>query len=130
MDLRQLKHIMKEFEASSIHKMEIIEKDFTVKLEKPSFNDVNNGQGNNVSNEVINKDNKEVSKASEQINNNVLIKAPLVGVFYESPSPDSDPFVKINQKVNKGDVVCIIEAMVLLRKYMLKTQIWSSLARF
>ncbi len=37
--------------------------------------------------------------------------APLVGTFYESPSPDSDPFVAIDDPVKKGDVICIVEAM-------------------
>lgn len=39
------------------------------------------------------------------------ISAPIVGVFYAAPSPDSEPYVKVGQKVRKGDVVCIIEAM-------------------
>jgi len=40
-----------------------------------------------------------------------LIKAPLVGTFYSSPSPDLEPYVKAGDKVTKGMVVCIIEAM-------------------
>ncbi len=116
MDLRQLKHIMKEFESSSIQKMEIIEKDFTVKLEKPSFNDANNGQSNTLQKEPAVQSVEQKSNVTEQVNNNVLVKAPLVGVFYESPSPDSDPFVTINQKVNKGDVIFIIEAMKVMNE--------------
>lgn len=50
---------------------------------------------------------------SEIIDFNKLneVRSPLVGVFYATPSPDSPPFVKIGQKVRKGDVLCIIEAM-------------------
>ena len=44
------------------------------------------------------------------------IKSPMVGVFYTSPSPDTKPFVEIGQKVKKGDVVCIIEAMKLMNE--------------
>ena len=44
------------------------------------------------------------------------IKSPMVGVFYASPSPDAKPFVEIGQKVKKGDVVCIIEAMKLMNE--------------
>lgn len=44
------------------------------------------------------------------------IKSPIVGTFYESVSPDSDPFVNVGQKVNKGEVVCIIEAMKLMNE--------------
>ena len=39
------------------------------------------------------------------------ISAPIVGVFYAAPSPESEPYVHVGQKVKKGDVVCIIEAM-------------------
>ena len=44
------------------------------------------------------------------------IKSPMVGVFYTSPSPDTKPFVEIGQRVKKGDVVCIIEAMKLMNE--------------
>ena len=39
------------------------------------------------------------------------INAPIVGVFYAAPSPDSEPYVSVGKRVKKGDVVCIIEAM-------------------
>ena len=44
------------------------------------------------------------------------IKSPMVGVFHASPSPDAKPFVEVGQKVKKGDVVCIIEAMKLMNE--------------
>lgn len=44
------------------------------------------------------------------------IDCPMVGVFYTAPSPEADPYVKIGSKVNKGDVVCIIEAMKLMNE--------------
>ncbi len=44
------------------------------------------------------------------------IKSPMVGVFYAAPSPDSEPFVTVGKKVNKGDVVCIVEAMKLMNE--------------
>lgn len=44
------------------------------------------------------------------------IKAPLVGVFYAAKSPDCAPFVKLGDKVRKGEVVCIIEAMKMMNE--------------
>jgi len=44
------------------------------------------------------------------------IRSPMVGVFYKSPSPEADPFVQVGDRVNPGDVVCIIEAMKLLNE--------------
>lgn len=44
------------------------------------------------------------------------VTAPLVGVFYRSASPDAEPFVKIGDRVEAGDVVCILEAMKLFNE--------------
>jgi acetyl-CoA carboxylase biotin carboxyl carrier protein len=42
------------------------------------------------------------------------IKSPMAGTFYRKPSPNEPPFVKVGDKVQKGQVLCIIEAMKLL----------------
>lgn len=44
------------------------------------------------------------------------ITSPMVGTFYESSSPTAKPFVKVGDKVKKGDVLCIIEAMKLMNE--------------
>jgi acetyl-CoA carboxylase biotin carboxyl carrier protein len=44
------------------------------------------------------------------------ITSPMVGTFYQSPSPDADPYVKVGSKVQKDTVVCIIEAMKLFNE--------------
>jgi acetyl-CoA carboxylase biotin carboxyl carrier protein len=44
------------------------------------------------------------------------VVAPLTGVFYRSPSPDSDAFVEIGSHVAKGDVLCVLEAMKLFNE--------------
>ena len=49
--------------------------------------------------------------AAEVEDDGKTISAPIVGVFYAAPSPESEPYVHVGQKVKKGDVVCIIEAM-------------------
>lgn len=45
-----------------------------------------------------------------------LVKAPLVGTFYNAPSPEEEPFVKVGDKVKKGQVLGIIEAMKLMNE--------------
>lgn len=44
------------------------------------------------------------------------VESPMVGVFYAAPSPDSDPYVTVGSTVNKGDVLCLIEAMKLMNE--------------
>lgn len=44
------------------------------------------------------------------------VTSPMVGTFYKSPSPDSDPFVSVGSSVSKGDVVCIVEAMKMMNQ--------------
>lgn len=55
------------------------------------------------------------AKAEEAIDGNV-VKSPIVGTFYQSPSPDKPPFVKVGDKVKKGDVIMIIESMKLMNE--------------
>lgn len=45
------------------------------------------------------------------------LKSPMVGTVYVSPTPGSEPYVKAGDKVNKGQVLCIIEAMKLMNEY-------------
>lgn len=45
-----------------------------------------------------------------------VVKSPMVGTFYRSPSPGSKVFVEVGQNVSAGDTVCIIEAMKLLNE--------------
>lgn len=45
-----------------------------------------------------------------------IVKSPFVGTFYRKPNPDSPEYVKVNDKVGKGQVLCIIEAMKLMNE--------------
>ena len=45
-----------------------------------------------------------------------VVKAPMVGTFYRSPSPDAKAFVEVGQTVKEGETVCIIEAMKLMNE--------------
>lgn len=46
----------------------------------------------------------------------ITVKSPMIGTFYRSSGPDKDPFVSVGQSINKGDTVCIIEAMKLFNE--------------
>ena len=45
-----------------------------------------------------------------------VVRAPIVGTFYSSPSPENDPFITVGDTVRVGDVLCIIEAMKLMNE--------------
>ena len=45
-----------------------------------------------------------------------IIKSPMVGTFYASSAPDKEPYVKVGDKITKGQVVCIVEAMKLMNE--------------
>ena len=45
-----------------------------------------------------------------------VVKAPMVGTFYRSPSPDAKPFVEVGQPIKEGQTICIIEAMKLMNE--------------
>ncbi len=45
-----------------------------------------------------------------------IVKSPIVGTYYEAPSPGTPPFVKVGDTVKEGQVLCIIEAMKLMNE--------------
>jgi acetyl-CoA carboxylase biotin carboxyl carrier protein len=53
---------------------------------------------------------------NEAVSGLIDICSPIVGTYYQSPSPDSPPFIALNDTIKKGDVLCIIEAMKLMNE--------------
>jgi acetyl-CoA carboxylase biotin carboxyl carrier protein len=53
--------------------------------------------------------------------NLILVKSPIVGTFYEAPSPGSPPFVRVGERVQPGRVLCIIESMKLMNEIEAET---------
>ncbi len=62
---------------------------------------------------IVSSEKKEV--AAEEQNQKKLV-SPMVGTFYAQPSPDKPPFVKVGDRVKKGQTICIIEAMKLMNE--------------
>lgn len=48
--------------------------------------------------------------------NSYIVKSPMVGVFYEASSPEAEPFVKVGDRIEKGNTLCIIEAMKIMNE--------------
>jgi acetyl-CoA carboxylase biotin carboxyl carrier protein len=61
----------------------------------------------------------DASQATATASKEVLghqVKSPMVGTFYNRPSPESSPFVTVGQRVKKGEPLCIIEAMKMMNR--------------
>lgn len=57
-----------------------------------------------------------ISTASDDASSTNTLKSPLLGIFYAAPDPESSPFVKVGDKVKKGDILCIVEAMKMMNE--------------
>ncbi len=64
-----------------------------------------------VKTEIVSAMSESVTKAE-----GTPVTSPMVGVFYAAPAPDKEPYVSVGSKVNKGDVLCLIEAMKLMNE--------------
>jgi len=58
----------------------------------------------------------DISNSNVTDTNLKEIVSPMVGTFYSSPSPDSSPFIDVNDNVRKGQTVCIVEAMKIMNE--------------
>jgi acetyl-CoA carboxylase biotin carboxyl carrier protein len=56
------------------------------------------------------------SKPSDVESGHTLVKSPIVGTYYDAPSPDASPFVRVGDAVEPGQVLCIIESMKLMNE--------------
>ena len=59
---------------------------------------------------------EEIESSEEVVLEGKEIVSPMVGTYYSAPSPDSEDFVKIGDKVEVGDTVCIVEAMKMMNE--------------
>lgn len=59
---------------------------------------------------------EEPPPAAAADDSTTMVEAPIIGTFYEGPSPDAAPFVQVGDRVEPGQVLCIIEAMKLMNE--------------
>ena len=121
MDLRKLKKLIDLVQESGIAELEITEGEEKVKIVKGGAVSVTPGPV-----AVAPAPASEARTAAapagaaaaeaEPAQEGRVIKAPMVGTFYRSPSPDAKPFVEVGQTVKEGETVCIIEAMKLMNE--------------
>ncbi len=106
-DLENIKLIVKESKINSVAKIKIKKNDYEIEITSNEFTE------NNVAVQKFEKNTeaKEVENTSEVINEDNIVKSPMVGVAYLSADPNSQPYVKVGQHVKAGDTLLLIEAM-------------------
>ena len=106
-DIENIKLIKKEANLKNISKIKIKKNNYEIEISSSNF--VQNEQ---ISKALENKsEKKEKFEINEVINEDNVIKSPMVGVAYLSADPNSDPYVKVGQHVKAGDTLLLIEAM-------------------
>ncbi len=106
-EIRELAQLMNELSLTGI---EIKEGEKSIRLEKQS-----------VSGAVCQPAEQESNIPEGAPVGLTAVTAPMVGVFYASPSPDAAPYVSVGDKVKSGDVLCIVEAMKLMNEITAET---------
>ena len=124
MDIRKVKKLIELLEDSSLTEIEIVEGEESVRLSRgstvapimhapqvlaqaapgaqPAVAPVASGN--------------EPEADEEAVPEGDMLRSPMVGTFYASPSPEADPFVSLGQKVSEGETLCIIEAMKMFNQ--------------
>ena len=106
-DIENIKLVLKESKIKGISKIKIKKNNYEIEITSDEF------LANSQNFKKIDKDleKSEVSETNEVINQDNIVKSPMVGVAYLSADPNSPPYIKIGQHVKAGDTLLLIEAM-------------------
>lgn len=115
MDLRKIKKLIELLEDSALSEMEISEGDNTIRLSRAARHQPPPAAPAVAPAAVVDSPATEspagpADSADSPPAGHVVV-SPLVGTFYDAPSPDAAPFVTVGQAVAVGDTLCLIEAM-------------------
>lgn len=119
MDIRKVKKLIEMLEASEIDEIEIQEGEESVRISRsratpePAPAGVRSVEPSPRP-PATETSAPELADATEPEEN--IVKAPMVGIFYESQAPGKPSFVELGQAVKEGDVLCIIEAMKIMNQ--------------
>jgi len=119
MDLRKLKKLIDLVQESGIAELEITEGEEKVKIVKGGAVSVSAAAPVGPPAAFEPRPAAPAAPASAEVpagQEGHVVKAPMVGTFYRSPSPDAKPFVEVGQAVKEGETICIIEAMKLMNE--------------
>jgi acetyl-CoA carboxylase biotin carboxyl carrier protein len=120
MDIKDIKKLLDAFDKSTANILEFENEEFRIYLDK-SASVVQAPQ--TAAPAPVSTVQQPVSQSAEtatsekvECEEGELITSPMVGTFYQAPSPDSPPYVKVGDKVKSGQTLCIIEAMKIMNE--------------
>jgi acetyl-CoA carboxylase biotin carboxyl carrier protein len=116
MDMKQIKALLQEFDASTLSKLKITQDAFSIELEKNIGVVAAPVMAAPVAVTAAPMAVSEAPAPAAAVHTGDMIVSPMVGTFYGSPSPDSAPFVKVGDRVKKGQVIGILEAMKIMNE--------------
>jgi len=114
MDIRKVKKLIELMEEADLQEIEIKEKDESVRISRGSPRTTPPAPPPPVA--AAPAPQEEPAATAPRAPTGHVIRAPMVGTFYRSPSPNSPPFVEEGQRVREGDVLCIIESMKMMNQ--------------
>ena len=106
-DLDNIKLIIKESKIDGVSKIKIKKNDYEIEITSNDFTEKNVSVQNFEKNIEV----KEDKNTNEVVNEENIVKSPMVGVAYLSADPNSQPYVKVGQHIKAGDTLLLIEAM-------------------
>ena len=121
MDLRKLKKLIDLVEESGIAELEITEGEEKVRISRSTSSMQSQVTLAPPSQQLVQPAVSQSSvpvpaAAAEVLPEGHVVKSPMVGTFYRSSTPGSNPFVEVGQTVKEGETLCIVEAMKLLNE--------------
>lgn len=115
MDLKDIKDLIFAIDSTDIENVQIEKDDMKISISKGNLSKDNIVKERGpIQERVIDIEETVAEKVEEE--DLFIVKSPIVGVFYSSPSPEEAPFVKVGSRVEKGDTLCIIEAMKIMNE--------------
>ena len=116
MDIRKIKKLIELVEESGIMELEISEGEESVRISRgqPAASSVQYTLPAPVAAQPVVTTAAPTTTTDELAGH--LIRSPMVGTFYRSPSPDAKAFVEVGQSVKVGDALCIVEAMKMMNR--------------
>ncbi|MGD8428068.1 MAG: acetyl-CoA carboxylase biotin carboxyl carrier protein [Balneolaceae bacterium] len=130
MDLKEIKKLLDLIAESEVNEVSIEEGDFKIKVKKKTETEQPPMPQMPVQYQVPAQPKQTAQPASQQPSASEdatgsgdksepagdVVKSPIVGTFYRSPSPDDDAFVSVGDHVEKGQTLCIVEAMKIMNE--------------